>query len=91
LLNKLLFLVIDDEATKVYTAGAIVTVTIVLVRQNMKILFGDDSIKEKTVNDTEEAEEKKEEKEQKVQKPVWQKQNKKQKSSKKKKVIFGLS
>lgn len=82
-------LVIDDEETKVYTAGAIVTVTIALVRKNMRVLFGDESVKEKTLEDAEvvaEAEEKKEKEEPKVQKPVWQKQNKKQKVTKKKKT-----
>lgn len=33
--------VIDDENTNVVTAGAIVTVTVTLVRKNMKELFGD--------------------------------------------------
>ncbi|CAD7082952.1 unnamed protein product [Hermetia illucens] len=33
--------VIDDENTNVVTAGAIVTVTVTLVRKNMKDLFGD--------------------------------------------------
>jgi len=39
--------VIDDEATTVYTAGAIVTVTVQLKRRDMKVLFGDDSFADK--------------------------------------------
>jgi hypothetical protein len=31
----------------VYTAGAIVTVTVTLIRQNMSILFGDESVTDK--------------------------------------------
>lgn len=41
------FLVIDDENTNVVTAGAIVTVTVSLVRQNMSELFGDTTAVEK--------------------------------------------
>lgn len=40
--------VIDDEHTKVVTAGAIVTVTVSLLRRNMKELFGDTTAVEKT-------------------------------------------
>ncbi|XP_055373196.1 translocation protein SEC63 homolog [Condylostylus longicornis] len=39
--------VIDDENTNIVTAGAIVTITVTLVRRNMKELFGDSSIAEK--------------------------------------------
>ncbi|VVC33388.1 Hypothetical protein CINCED_3A013928 [Cinara cedri] len=39
--------VIDDEATTVYTAGAIVTVTMQLKRQDMNVLFGDESYTDK--------------------------------------------
>lgn len=39
--------VIDDEHTNVVTAGAIVTVTVTLIRQNMKELFGDTTAIEK--------------------------------------------
>lgn len=39
--------VIDDENTNVVTAGAIVTVTVSLVRQNMSELFGDANAAEK--------------------------------------------
>lgn len=42
-----IFLVIDDENTNVVTAGAIVTVTVTLVRNNMSELFGDTSVAEK--------------------------------------------
>lgn len=41
--------VIDDEATTVYTAGAIVTVTVQLKRQDMKVLFGDETYSDKHV------------------------------------------
>lgn len=44
-----LYLVIDDEATTVYTAGAIVTVTVQLKRQDMKVLFGDESYADKHI------------------------------------------
>jgi translocation protein SEC63 len=43
----LCFAVIDDENPTVYTAGAIVTVTVSLVRQNMSVLFGDDTVTDK--------------------------------------------
>ncbi|XP_023951049.1 translocation protein SEC63 homolog [Bicyclus anynana] len=46
--------VIDDENSTVVTAGAIVTVTVLLRRTNMKELFGDTSIKEKTLKEEEE-------------------------------------
>lgn len=39
--------VIDDENTNVVTAGAIVTVTVTLVRKNLKEFFGDTTIVEK--------------------------------------------
>lgn len=39
--------VIDDENTNVVTAGAIVTVTVTLVRKDMKTLFGDTKAPEK--------------------------------------------
>ncbi|KAK9503190.1 hypothetical protein O3M35_011812 [Rhynocoris fuscipes] len=76
--------VIDDEASTVYTAGAIVTVTVTLVRKNMKTLFGDETVKEKHCNidsDIKESgdnrvEEENKEKEQ-NKKPVWQKQQRK--------------
>lgn len=43
----ILFSVIDDENTNVVTAGAIVTVTVTLVRRNMKELFGNSDVAEK--------------------------------------------
>lgn len=49
--------VIDDENTNVVTAGAIVTVTVTLIRKDMKVLFGDtttpakESIKEEEALD----------------------------------------
>lgn len=46
---KHFYLVIDDEATTVYTAGAIVTVTVQLKRQDMKVLFGDESYADKHI------------------------------------------
>lgn len=57
-----MFTVIDDEAPTVYTAGAIVTVTVTLLRQDMSTLFGDETAQEKhcfadvKVNKTEGAE-----------------------------------
>lgn len=45
--SLLCFAVIDDENPTVYTAGAIVTVTVKLIRQNMSDLFGDDSVTDK--------------------------------------------
>ncbi|CAD7004635.1 translocation protein SEC63 homolog [Ceratitis capitata] len=39
--------VIDDENTNVVTAGAIVTVTVTLIRKDMKTLFGDAKVPEK--------------------------------------------
>lgn len=80
--------VIDDENPTVYTAGAIVTVTVTLKRQNMSVLFGDDSVTDKheqhdatmVPREEEEEEEKKEEQ---VKKPVWQKQKRGKKGGKK--------
>lgn len=48
--KRILFLfqtVIDDENTNVVTAGAIVTVTVTLVRSNMSELFGNADVAEK--------------------------------------------
>lgn len=36
----------DDENPTEVTAGAIVTVTVTLIRKDMSVLFGDDTIKE---------------------------------------------
>lgn len=76
--------VVDDENSNVVTAGAIVTVTVELVRRSMSDLFGDASAKEKQ-SITEEKEEAGEEKEDgeataaadekddgKAKKPAWQ-------------------
>lgn len=43
----ILFSVIDDENPTVYTAGAIVTVTVTLIRYNMSVLFGEESVTDK--------------------------------------------
>jgi len=45
--------VIDDENPTVYTANAIVTVTVVLTRKDMRHLFGDETVKEQTAIDEE--------------------------------------
>lgn len=42
--QNIYFLVIDDENPTEVTAGAIVTVTVTLIRQDMKSLFGDESV-----------------------------------------------
>lgn len=83
--------VIDDENPTVYTAGAIVTVTVSLTRKNMKYLFGDDTVNEQTMIDDnktsgEMVDEIIEEQSQstKVAKPAWLKQKKGQKKSHKK-------
>lgn len=57
---------VDDEACTVITAGAIVTVTCTLYRQDMSVLFGDETAPDKHISDEKsetvtEAEEKKEE------------------------------
>ncbi|GAB1861954.1 Translocation protein SEC63-like protein [Camponotus japonicus] len=83
--------VIDDENPTVYTAGAIVTVTVSLTRKNMRHLFGDDSINEQTMIDDnktggEAIDEASEEQNHstKAAKPAWLKQKKGQKKSHKK-------
>ena len=81
--------VIDDENPTVYTAGAIVTVTVSLTRKDMKHLFGDDSIKQQTMIDdsklnNEAPDEVSEEQNQTVKKPAWLRQKKGQKKSHKK-------
>uniref|UniRef100_A0A0A9ZBA8 J domain-containing protein n=3 Tax=Lygus hesperus TaxID=30085 RepID=A0A0A9ZBA8_LYGHE len=90
--------VIDDEASTVFTAGAIVTVSCTLIRKDMQTLFGDESAKEKhcefesveakekTEKDGENEDDENKEKEKELsKKPVWQKQQRKgtKKSSKK--------
>ncbi|CAK1553549.1 unnamed protein product [Leptosia nina] len=84
--------VIDDENSTVVTAGAIVTVTVLLQRTNMKELFGDTTIKEKNKmkddvegagdngeNDKTDKNDKTEKNDKKdvYKRPVWMKQNKK--------------
>lgn len=82
--------VVDDENSNVVTAGAIVTVTVTLVRRNMKELFGDSlAVEKQTIKETEGDKlvsaavddtaaggdgEQKESAESKVKKPVWLKQ-----------------
>lgn len=82
---------IDDENPTVYTAGAIVTVTVSLTRKYMRHLFGDDSINEQTMIDDNKAggeaiDEASEEQNHstKAAKPAWLKQKKGQKKSHKK-------
>ncbi|XP_032683432.1 translocation protein SEC63 homolog [Odontomachus brunneus] len=85
--------VIDDENPTVYTAGAIVTVTVSLTRKDMKHLFGDDSVNEQTMIDDnkisgEMIDEMSEEQNQsaKAAKPAWLKKKKGQKKSHKKSI-----
>lgn len=76
--------VVDDVDTSIVTAGAIVTVTVSLVRRNMKELFGDTNAAEKqSINESHDGGEKEENKddatekenvEPKTKKPVWLKQ-----------------
>lgn len=76
--------VVDDENSNVVTAGAIVTVTVNLVRRSMRELFGDTNAVEKpSIKETDENEEaqpaevaadQKENVEPKTKKPVWLKQ-----------------
>lgn len=75
--------VIDDENTNVVTAGAIVTVTVTLVRKNLKEFFGDTTIVEKqSIKDDEEVAETvgdvpEDQAPAIVKKPAWVKQSKK--------------
>ncbi|KDR11817.1 translocation protein SEC63 homolog [Zootermopsis nevadensis] len=86
--------VIDDENPTVYTAGAIVTVTVKLIRQNMSDLFGDDSVTDKHEQQVasgfsklgEDEEKEEDRKEELTKKPVWQKQQKKGKKGTKKNI-----
>lgn len=77
--------VVDDENSNVVTAGAIVTVTVNLVRRSMKELFGDSAAVEKQTIKEDDGEkengtvdggegEQKENVEPKAKKPVWLKQ-----------------
>lgn len=80
--------VIDDENTNVVTAGAIVTVTVTLIRKNLKEFFGDTTIVEKqSIRDDEETTETVGEVAEDqapviVKKPAWVKQSKKTTKSK---------
>lgn len=65
------FSVIDDEATTVYTAGAIVTVTVQLKRRDMRVLFGDDSYADKHHIEPEKNAAKETEKPDKLEKPMY--------------------
>lgn len=83
--------VIDDENPTVYTASAIVTVTVSLTRKDMKHLFGDDTVKEQTmIDDTkpsvETNNEGSEEQNPSIKKPTWLKQKKGSKKPRKKGV-----
>lgn len=91
-IRNIILSVIDDENPTVYTAGAIVTVTVSLTRKEMRHLFGDNSIGEQMMIDDnnkvggEAIDEISEEQNQsaKVTKPAWLKQKKGQKKSHKK-------
>lgn len=48
--------VVDDENPTEVTAGAIVTVTVTLKRKNMSSLFGDETVKDNTLSNSETAE-----------------------------------
>ncbi|XP_026675385.1 translocation protein SEC63 homolog isoform X2 [Ceratina calcarata] len=84
--------VIDDENPTVYTAGAVVTVTVSLTRRDMRHLFGDDTVEEQTLIDdskpgnNEGGEEVLEEQNNQTaaKKPAWLRQKKGQKKSHKK-------
>lgn len=40
----------DDENPTEVTAGAIVTVTVTLIRRNMRVLFGDETVVENNIH-----------------------------------------
>jgi len=78
--------VIDDEVSTVITVCSVVTVTVTLIRKEMKSLFGDDTVQDKHCptelgeqGDAPEAVNGEEEnaKEQQKKQPVWQKQQRK--------------
>lgn len=78
--NNQYFLVVDDENPTEVTAGAIVTVTVTLIRKNMSEIFGDETIKD-TTNITEnvptdEVKENGKGDVEQVKKPAWVKQKK---------------
>ncbi|XP_072401272.1 translocation protein SEC63 homolog [Diabrotica undecimpunctata] len=81
--------VMDDENPNEVTAGAIVTVTVTLIRKDMSILFGDESAKdvtEITENGTEEVKEGTGD-ENVLKRPAWLKQKKSGKKTKKSKPV----
>lgn len=74
-------LVIDDENPTEVTAGAIVTVTVTLIRKDMSVLFGDETVVENNVitengidHDKAAAGDAPAEAEQVVKRPAWLKQ-----------------
>lgn len=73
-----IFLVMDDDNPTEVTAGAILTVTVTLIRKDMSTLFGDETVKETSViaeNGVEELKEGAGEPEiEQVKRPVWLKQ-----------------
>ncbi|KAG5883839.1 hypothetical protein JTB14_033760 [Gonioctena quinquepunctata] len=81
--------VMDDENPKEVTAGAIVTVTVTLIRKDMSTLFGDESVKETeqiAENGTEESKEgagEAQPSENSAKRPAWLKQKKSGKKTKK--------
>lgn len=75
--------VIDDENPTEVTAGAIVTVTVTLIRQNMSTLFGDETVVEAQAitengieGDTKEGDGDNEQQEPAIKRPAWLKQKK---------------
>nr|XP_023021631.1 translocation protein SEC63 homolog [Leptinotarsa decemlineata] len=81
--------VMDDENPKEVTAGAIVTVTVTLIRKDMSTLFGDESVKEEiqiTENGIDEVKEgvgESQPNEHSAKRPAWMKQKKGGKKTKK--------
>ncbi|KAK0178620.1 hypothetical protein PV327_007496 [Microctonus hyperodae] len=78
--------VVDDDNPTVYTADAVVTVTVTLTRKDMSHLFGDETVKEKTVDDDDDIkdslnEDLSEEPPMKI--PAWQSRGKQKKGTKK--------
>lgn len=71
----------DDENPTEVTTGAIVTVTVTLVRKDMSILFGDETVEDKSiVNENNDVEVKDgsdvEQEHPSIKRPVWKKQRK---------------
>lgn len=63
LIQPYLLPVIDDENSTVFTAGAIVTVTVLLKRKNLSEVFGDETYKDKNIIENDEKEKESAEKE----------------------------